>query len=152
MTRGRVVGVLAVLLLAAAPATAQQGFDCERCHGELELLRQYVENLEEARALLVPEDLLHGSGHTDMTCSECHTGFGSFPHVASAVTETCESCHEEVAAEAGVPRIENKPLARALFAAGRVGEPIPEELYVAVAEVLAFVIRQRERAGVSEVV
>jgi flagellar biosynthetic protein FlhB len=49
----------------------------------------------------------------------------------------------KLAFESGVPVIENKPLARALLATGRVGEPIPAELYVAVAEVLAFVIRRR---------
>lgn len=57
-----------------------------------------------------------------------------------------------LAYESGVPVMENKPLARALLATGRVGEPIPTELYVAVAEVLAFVIRQRGRVGFSEVV
>jgi flagellar biosynthesis protein FlhB len=36
-------------------------------------------------------------------------------------------------------------LARALFATGRIGLPIPAELYVAVAEVLAFVYRRRRR-------
>ena len=50
---------------------------------------------------------------------------------------------KEIALEAGVPLVENKPLARALLAAARIGLPIPVELYVAVAEVLAFVIRQR---------
>lgn len=45
-----------------------------------------------------------------------------------------------------VPVIENRPLARALRATARVGLPIPAELYVAVAEVLAFIIRQREAA------
>jgi flagellar biosynthesis protein FlhB len=49
----------------------------------------------------------------------------------------------KLALEAGVPIIENKPLARALLAAGRIGLPIPAELYVAVAEVLAFVFRRR---------
>lgn len=48
-----------------------------------------------------------------------------------------------IAAEAGVPMVENKPLARAMLASCRVGIPIPAELYIAVAEVLAFVIRQR---------
>ncbi|HUE96616.1 MAG TPA: flagellar biosynthesis protein FlhB [Longimicrobiaceae bacterium] len=48
-----------------------------------------------------------------------------------------------IAAEAGVPMVENKPLARAMFTSCRVGIPIPAELYIAVAEVLAFVIRQR---------
>ncbi len=49
-----------------------------------------------------------------------------------------------LAREAGVPIVENRPLARALWKMGRVGFPIPVELYVAVAEVLAWVIRQRE--------
>ncbi len=50
---------------------------------------------------------------------------------------------KKLAYESGVPVIEDKPLARALFAAGRVGLPIPPELYVAVAEVLAFVYKRR---------
>ena len=48
---------------------------------------------------------------------------------------------------AGVPVIENRPLARALNATARLGQPIPVELYVAVAEVLAFVMRQRAARG-----
>lgn len=48
-----------------------------------------------------------------------------------------------LAADAGVPRVENVPLARALLRTARVGEPIPAEFYVAVAEVLAFVMRQK---------
>lgn len=51
-----------------------------------------------------------------------------------------------IAAEANVPMVENRPLARALLASARVGSAIPAELYIAVAEVLAFVIRER-RAG-----
>ncbi len=52
----------------------------------------------------------------------------------------------EKAAEADVPIIENPPLARALVAAGKVGQPIPMEFYVMVAEVLAFVFRERARS------
>jgi len=48
-----------------------------------------------------------------------------------------------LAAEAGVPRVENVPLARALLRTARVGHPIPPEFYMAVAEVLAFVLRKR---------
>jgi flagellar biosynthesis protein FlhB len=48
----------------------------------------------------------------------------------------------ELAREADVPVMENKPLARALFATAQVGMPIPMELFVAVAEILAFVYRQ----------
>lgn len=47
----------------------------------------------------------------------------------------------------GVPVIQNKPLARALLRSARVGLMIPAELYAAVAEVLAFVMRQRARHG-----
>ncbi len=47
-----------------------------------------------------------------------------------------------IARENGVPCMENKPLARALVASARVGSMIPSELYVAVAEVLAFVFRR----------
>jgi len=47
----------------------------------------------------------------------------------------------EIAAENGVPVVENKPVARLLFALGRVGETIPSELYQATAEVLALVYR-----------
>jgi flagellar biosynthetic protein FlhB len=46
-----------------------------------------------------------------------------------------------LAAEHGVPTVENKPVARLLFAMGQVGETIPAELYGAVAGILAVVYR-----------
>lgn len=46
-----------------------------------------------------------------------------------------------LAAEHSVPMIENKPVARMLFKVGRVGKPIPVELYQAVADILAFVYK-----------
>jgi len=46
-----------------------------------------------------------------------------------------------LAAEHGVPTVENKPVARLLFAMGKVGETIPAELYSAVAAILAVVYR-----------
>jgi flagellar biosynthetic protein FlhB len=51
---------------------------------------------------------------------------------------------KKIAAEAGIPVVENKPLARAL-AQVKVGKVIPIELYAAVAEVLAFVYRLKNR-------
>lgn len=47
----------------------------------------------------------------------------------------------ELAKQHGVPIIENKPLARMMFRHGKVGGEVPAELYVAVAEVLAWVYR-----------
>ena len=46
-----------------------------------------------------------------------------------------------LAAEHGVPTVENKPVARLLYAMGKVGETIPAELYQAVASILAVVYR-----------
>jgi flagellar biosynthetic protein FlhB len=46
-----------------------------------------------------------------------------------------------LAAEHDVPTIENKPVARALFVIGRVGDPIPLDFYHVVAEILAQVYK-----------
>jgi len=48
---------------------------------------------------------------------------------------------KEIARENKVPIVENKPLARALYATVEVGDIVPAELYQAVAEVLAYVYR-----------
>jgi flagellar biosynthetic protein FlhB len=58
---------------------------------------------------------------------------------------------KEIAKDAGVPMVENRPLARALLKTAKVGTMIPFELYMSVAEVLAFVIRTRGRLGGSQV-
>lgn len=47
----------------------------------------------------------------------------------------------EIARQYQIPILENKPLARLLFKHGRVGGEVPAQLYVAVAEVLAWVYR-----------
>jgi len=52
---------------------------------------------------------------------------------------------KELARDYDVPIVENKPLARALAAKVKVGKVIPMDLFVAVAEVLAFVYRTRKR-------
>lgn len=52
---------------------------------------------------------------------------------------------KQIAKQSGVPTIENKPLARALLATAVVGAPIPPALYVAIAEILAFVYRTRRK-------
>jgi flagellar biosynthesis protein FlhB len=53
---------------------------------------------------------------------------------------------KEVARKASVPIIENKPLAQALNKSVDIGETVPETLYKAVAEILAYVYRLK--AGV----
>ena len=54
---------------------------------------------------------------------------------------------KELARQTGVPLVANKPLARALFNAVQKGEEVPEELFKAVAEVLAFVFQLRQKSG-----
>ncbi len=53
---------------------------------------------------------------------------------------------KEAAKEHNIEIVENKPLARSLYANVEIGEEIPEELYVAVAEVLAIVYKRTGRA------
>ncbi len=48
---------------------------------------------------------------------------------------------KEIAREAGVPVLERKPLARALYKSVEIGAVIPRELFKAVAEVLAYVYK-----------
>ncbi len=55
---------------------------------------------------------------------------------------------KEIAREARITIVENKPLARALYASVEVGDIVPQELYQAVAEVLAYVYRlKNQRRG-----
>jgi flagellar biosynthetic protein FlhB len=49
----------------------------------------------------------------------------------------------EVAAESGIPIVENKPLARSLYKAVEVDKMIPKEFYKAVAEIIYF-LSQRQ--------
>jgi flagellar biosynthetic protein FlhB len=50
-----------------------------------------------------------------------------------------------IARENNIPIIENKPLARTIFKTLKIGQVIPRELFVAVAEVLSYVYRLRKR-------
>ena len=52
-----------------------------------------------------------------------------------------------IAEASGVPIVENVQIARPLYKLVEVGQRIPEELYQAVAEILAFVYRLSEKAG-----
>jgi flagellar biosynthetic protein FlhB len=54
-------------------------------------------------------------------------------HMAQRIRETALS-HD-------VPLVENKPLARSLYKTTEIGDPVPVELYQAIAEVLAYVYR-----------
>ena len=52
---------------------------------------------------------------------------------------------KSIAREHDIPLVENRPLARALYASAEVGDFVPRELYQSVAEVLAYVYRLKHR-------
>lgn len=52
---------------------------------------------------------------------------------------------KEIAHEARIVIVENKPLARALYKSTEIGDMIPQELYKSVAEVLAYVYRLKKK-------
>lgn len=52
---------------------------------------------------------------------------------------------KQIARDHQIPVIENKPLARTIFKTLKIGQVIPRELFVAVAEVLSYVYRLRRK-------
>lgn len=64
---------------------------------------------------------------------------GAAPIVVAKGQDYLAQRIKSIAAEHKVHIIENKPLARAIYFSTDVGQEIPEELYQAVAEVLAFI-------------
>lgn len=54
---------------------------------------------------------------------------------------------KDLAAKNGVPLVENKPLAQVLFKTVEVGSYVPESLYKAVAEVLAYVYSLKRKSA-----
>ncbi|MBD3390420.1 MAG: flagellar biosynthesis protein FlhB [Chitinivibrionales bacterium] len=53
----------------------------------------------------------------------------------------------EIAKEAGIPIVEDKPLARAMYDRVGIGDRIPVEFFTAVAEILAYVYRLKNRVA-----
>ena len=52
---------------------------------------------------------------------------------------------KEIAKENNIPVVENKPLARTIFKTMKLGQVIPKELFVAVAEVLSYVYKLKRK-------
>lgn len=69
------------------------------------------------------------------------TDIADAPFVVAKGADYLAQKIKEIARENHIEIMENKPLARSLYANVEIGEQIPQELYVAVAEVLAAVYR-----------
>lgn len=72
----------------------------------------------------------------------------SAPMVQAKGADEVARTIKQLARDSGVPIVENKPLARALYAEAEVGELIPEKYYEALATVLAHVFQADARAKV----
>jgi flagellar biosynthetic protein FlhB len=77
-----------------------------------------------------------------------HVGEMAAPKVVGKGTGYIAQKIREIAREKKIPLVENKPLAQLLYRIVEVGQEIPEKLYRAVAEVLAYVYRIR-RGGLN---
>lgn len=69
------------------------------------------------------------------------------PRVVAKGADHVASRIRELAADHRVPMVQDIPLARTLFATCEIGREIPEELYKAVATVLAFVMTLKARGS-----
>lgn len=64
--------------------------------------------------------------------------------VAKGAGEIAEKI-KKIAREHNVPVVENKPLARTIYKTLKIGQVIPRELYTAVAEVLSYVYKLKQK-------
>ncbi len=69
------------------------------------------------------------------------------PKVVAKGAERVAEKIKEIAKTHGVPLVENKPLAQAIFKSVEVGQTIPSSLYQLVADVLAYVYRLRGKTA-----
>ncbi len=108
--------------------------------------------LQAARARMmaaVPEADVVVTNPTHYAVALRYDGTRTAPEVVAKGQDLIAAQIRKVAEENDVPVIPDPPLARALHGSTEIGQVIPEELYAAVAQVLAFVYRmaaQRRRA------
>ncbi|MBU6375936.1 MAG: flagellar biosynthesis protein FlhB [Bdellovibrionales bacterium] len=69
----------------------------------------------------------------------------SAPKVVAKGADFLAQRIKKMAVEAGIPLVENVPLARSLYKSVKVGQAVPRSLYQAVAEVLAYVYRLKNQ-------
>ncbi len=67
------------------------------------------------------------------------------PQVVAKGADLIAEKIKEIAKQHNIPIVENKPLARTIYKTLKIGQVIPRELFVAVAEVLSYVYRLRRK-------
>jgi flagellar biosynthetic protein FlhB len=93
----------------------------------------------------VPEADVVVTNPTHYAVALAYDGQKPAPEVLAKGKDLVAAQIRKLAAENGVPVIEDPPLARSLHANVEVGHQVPEELFAAVAQLLAFVYRVANR-------
>jgi flagellar biosynthetic protein FlhB len=93
----------------------------------------------------VPEADVVVTNPTHFAVALRYDGSKSAPEVVAKGQDLIAAQIRRIAQESGVPVISDPPLARALHSSVEIGQTIPQELYAAVARVLAFVYRTAGR-------
>src|SRR3954447_19854480 len=104
--------------------------------------------MQAARARMmaaVPEADVVVTNPTHYAVALVYDGLKPAPEVLAKGQDLVAAQIRKVAAENGVPVISDPPLARSLHANVEVGHQVPEELFAAVAQLLAFVYRVAKR-------
>jgi flagellar biosynthetic protein FlhB len=71
----------------------------------------------------------------------------SAPVVLAKGADAVAAKIREIANENDIPIVENPPLARALYASVEIDQEIPPEHYKAMAEVISYVFKLKNRLG-----
>jgi flagellar biosynthetic protein FlhB len=93
----------------------------------------------------VPEADVVVTNPTHFAVALVYDGLKPAPEVIAKGQDLVAAQIRRVAAENGVPVVSDPPLARSLHASVEVGHQVPEELFAAVAQLLAFVYRVAKR-------
>jgi len=109
-------------------------------------LRRRQMQLARARMMAaVPEADVVVTNPTHYAVALLYDGSRTAPEVVAKGKDLVAAQIRRIAEENGVPVVSDPPLARALHQSTEIGQVIPEELYAAVARVLAFVYRMAGR-------
>jgi flagellar biosynthesis protein FlhB len=109
------------------------------------LRRRQIQAARARMMAAVPEADVVVTNPTHYAVALLYDGSKAAPEVVAKGKDLVAAQIRKIAEEHDVPIVPDPPLARSLHAAVEVGHPIPEELFQAVAAVLAFVYRVARR-------
>jgi flagellar biosynthetic protein FlhB len=107
--------------------------------------RRQIQAARKRMMAAVPQADVVVTNPTHFAVALKYDGSNPAPEVVAKGQDLVAKQIRRIAEESDVPVVENPPLARALHRTVEVGQLIPEDLYEAVAQVLAFVYRLARR-------